>query len=43
LPVNAGFVEIDGANHAGFGNYGEQPGDGSATVSRKFQAAVAAQ
>lgn len=36
LPVNAGFVEIDGANHAGFGNYGEQPGDGSATVSPDY-------
>ncbi len=33
LPANATFVEIDGANHAAFGNYGEQAGDGRATVS----------
>lgn len=33
LPADATFVEIDGLNHAGFGDYGDQPGDGQATVS----------
>ena len=33
LPANATFVEIEGANHASFGDYGVQPGDGDATVS----------
>ncbi|ANJ26447.1 alpha/beta hydrolase [Agromyces aureus] len=32
LPDDATFVEIDGANHASFGNYGVQPGDGVATI-----------
>ncbi|SEC54661.1 Alpha/beta hydrolase family protein [Paramicrobacterium humi] len=32
LPANARFVEIEGANHASFGDYGDQPGDGTATV-----------
>jgi hypothetical protein len=27
------FVQIAGANHASFGNYGAQSGDGVATVS----------
>jgi hypothetical protein len=26
-------VQIDGANHAAFGAYGVQPGDGEATIS----------
>lgn len=33
LPADATMVEIDGANHASFGDYGVQPGDGSATIS----------
>ncbi len=33
LPADAKFVEIAGGNHAQFGNYGTQPGDGLATVS----------
>jgi len=33
LPLNAEFVEIEGANHAAFGNYGPQAGDGTATIS----------
>jgi len=33
LPAGATFVEIDGANHASFGDYGVQPGDGIATAS----------
>lgn len=32
LPPSADFVEIAGANHAGFGDYGVQPGDGSSTT-----------
>jgi len=34
LPDDATFVEIDGGTHAFFGDYGEQPGDGTATVGR---------
>ncbi len=33
LPPDAEFVEIDGANHALFGDYGVQSGDGTATIS----------
>jgi pimeloyl-ACP methyl ester carboxylesterase len=32
LPPDTIFVEIDGGNHAGFGAYGAQPGDGAATI-----------
>ena len=32
LPPSTRFVEIAGANHAGFGDYGVQPGDGVATT-----------
>ena len=35
----AGFTElvIDGGNHAGFGDYGQQKGDGNATISHEEQ------
>ena len=33
LPANSTFVQIDGANHASFGAYGAQPGDGVSTIS----------
>jgi Alpha/beta hydrolase family len=33
LPKDALFDEISGADHASFGNYGKQPGDGVATIS----------
>ena len=35
----AGFTElvIDGGNHAGFGDYGRQKGDGNATISHEEQ------
>lgn len=33
LPADATFIEIDGANHASFGDYGPQPGDGTATAT----------
>lgn len=39
LPSDAVFVEIEGANHASFGDYGVQPGDGTATIgSEEMQA-----
>lgn len=34
------FYEIKGGNHAFFGNYGQQRGDGRATISRKEQQAI---
>ncbi len=37
LPADAGFVRIDGGNHAQFGWYGDQDGDGQATISRAAQ------
>lgn len=33
LPADARFVEIAGASHASFGDYGPQPGDGTPTIS----------
>ena len=39
LPPDTRFVEIDGGNHAGFGWYGPQDGDGEATISRVEQQA----
>jgi hypothetical protein len=32
LPPDTTFVEVEGAVHAFFGDYGEQPGDGTATI-----------
>lgn len=32
LPADTVFVEIDGASHASFGNYGPQAGDGTPTI-----------
>jgi pimeloyl-ACP methyl ester carboxylesterase len=32
LPASTTFVEIDGASHASFGDYGVQPGDGEPTA-----------
>ena len=37
LPPETHWVEIAGGNHAQFGWYGEQPGDGQATISRLEQ------
>lgn len=37
LPSNANFREIMGGNHAQFGSYGAQSGDGEATISREQQ------
>lgn len=33
LPADTTFVEIEGANHAAFGDYGKQSGDGVATIT----------
>jgi pimeloyl-ACP methyl ester carboxylesterase len=33
LPGDAEFVEIAGASHSSFGDYGAQPGDGTPTIS----------
>ena len=38
-PAETRWVAIDGGNHAQFGWYGEQPGDGQATISRTEQQA----
>lgn len=37
LPLNTTFVEISGGNHAGFGWYGPQNGDGQASLSKPEQ------
>lgn len=37
LPSQSVFEVIEGGNHAGFGNYGRQPGDGEASISRDEQ------
>lgn len=36
-PANADEVVIEGGNHAQFGNYGKQSGDGEATITREEQ------
>lgn len=40
LPTDTIWVEIEGANHAQFGWYGEQGGDGEARISRERQQAI---
>ena len=40
LGVQTFYYEIPGGNHAQFGNYGEQEGDGQATVSAREQHVV---
>lgn len=37
FPADTIVVDIDGGNHAQFGWYGSQPGDGEATISREQQ------
>lgn len=39
LPPDAQLITLDGGNHAQFGNYGPQAGDGTATMSRQEQQA----
>jgi pimeloyl-ACP methyl ester carboxylesterase len=41
LPPTTSFTPIEGGNHAQFGWYGPQPGDGEATISREAQQKVA--
>lgn len=40
LPVETKFVIIDGGNHGQFGDYGFQPGDKQATITRADQQAA---
>jgi hypothetical protein len=37
LPRDTQFIPVEGGNHAGFGWYGPQAGDGEATISRAEQ------
>ncbi len=37
LPSSTHYVELEGGNHAQFGNYGFQAGDGTATIPRLSQ------
>lgn len=37
LPKDTTYVEIKGGNHAGFGTYGDQKGDNTATISNAMQ------
>lgn len=37
LPEDTSFIEIPGGNHAWFGHYGPQRGDGTATITRAEQ------
>jgi len=37
LPMDAQFVVIDGGNHGQFGDYGFQPGDKQASITRTDQ------
>lgn len=37
LPPNTDYQIIEGGNHAGFGEYGAQKGDGEATLRLEFQ------
>jgi hypothetical protein len=37
LPLNTEYVVIQGGNHAQFGDYGFQPGDNEATITRADQ------
>lgn len=37
LPANAQTIVIEGGNHAGFGNYGPQEGDGATSISADDQ------
>ncbi|MGB9685667.1 MAG: alpha/beta hydrolase [Rectinema subterraneum] len=37
LPPRTQLIRIEGGNHAQFGNYGPQKGDGTATISREAQ------
>jgi len=42
-PQNTKYIEIAGGNHAYFGTYGEQKGDGTATITQKEQQKITVQ
>lgn len=42
LPEDTTYVEIEGANHSQFGDYGEQKGDDSPKINREEQIDIAA-
>ena len=42
LPQDTTYVEIEGANHAQFGDYGEQKGDQTPIISREKQIEISA-
>ena len=35
LPASTAYIEVEGANHACFGDYGAQSGDGEPMISRE--------
>jgi hypothetical protein len=37
LPDHTKYIALEGANHAQFGYYGEQAGDGAATITKEKQ------
>ena len=37
LPADTEWITIEGGNHAQFGDYGVQDGDGEATISAEMQ------
>lgn len=37
MPSDSEFIEITGGNHGGFGDYGQQKGDGESTITNKQQ------
>ena len=37
MPSDAEFMEIEGGNHGGFGDYGHQKGDGESSITNKQQ------
>lgn len=42
IPKDTKFIEIEGGNHAQFGDYGAQKGDNKASISEKEQTYIAA-
>ncbi len=42
LPADTSVEVLDGANHAGFGDYGDQKGDGEARITQEEQQAITA-
>ena len=42
LPADTSVEVLDGANHAGFGDYGDQDGDGEAQITREQQQEITA-